>query len=172
MAAATKLMTSTIRIALLMALLGWCRVSGLAESKPMELRWNELAPLIVGHRVEVVLTEGPKIKGEIISVREDGLVMDVTSRAKGYEKGSASISRSAVNLIKVERTRGSWGRTMGTVIGVMSGVVLGAYVGAKIDAPVGAAIPVFLGTASAASLAGYFAGREIDRRATWIRVIP
>ena len=132
----------------------------------MELRWNELAPLIVGHQVEVALTEGLKIKGEIISVREDALVMDITSRAKGYEKGNASVPRASVNLIKVERTRGSWGRTMGTVVGVMSGVVLGAYVGGKINAPVGAAIPVFLGTASAASIAGYFTGREIDRRAT------
>jgi len=165
-------MTSINRIALPLALMLLSQTGSLAESKPMELKWNELAPLIVGHRVEVILTEGPKVKGEIIAVREDALVLDVTSRAKGYEKGNASLPRSSISLVKVERTRGSWGRTMGTVVGVMSGVVLGSYVAAKTSGPFGAVVPVFLGTASAVSIAGYFTGREIDRRATWIRVLP
>jgi hypothetical protein len=165
-------MTSINRIALPLALMLLCQTGSLAESKPMELRWNELAPLIVGHRVEVILTEGPKVRGEIIAVREDALVLDVTSRVKGYEKGNASLPRTSISLVKVERTRGSWGRTMGTVVGVMSGVVLGSYVVAKTSGPFGAAVPVFLGTASAVSIAGYFTGREIDRRATLIRVMP
>jgi hypothetical protein len=65
-------MTSKLQAAILAALLLASQTSGLAESKPLELKWGELAPMIVGHRVELTLTEGGKVKGEAVVVREDG----------------------------------------------------------------------------------------------------
>src|SRR5258706_204797 len=98
------------------------QTSGLAESKPLELKWTELAPIIQGQRVELALKQGQKIKGEAVVVREDSLVMDV----KG--KRSAAIPRTDIRLIKLERTRGRWGRNLGTTIGLLTGISVGGYV--------------------------------------------
>jgi len=167
-------MTSKLQAAILIALLLAVQSSGFAETKALELKWNELAPLVVGHRVELTLTGGAKVKGEAVVVREDNLMMDVagSSGAKPYPKGSAAIPRDQVSLIKVERTRGSWGRSMGTVIGVLSGIVVGTYVAVVSTDSAGAAIPLFLGIASGAAVGGYFAGRGIDRKVTLIRIVP
>ncbi|MEO7649356.1 MAG: hypothetical protein ABIZ80_02735 [Bryobacteraceae bacterium] len=137
----------------------------LAASRPLELKWGELGPAVQGRRVEVRTSDGSKRKGEIAVVREDSLVMDVQS------KGNVSIPREAVTLIKIQGSRGSWGRSLGTVIGVLSGVVVGAYVAiATTDSDAG--IPVFLGVTTALTLGGYFTGREIDRKGTVINVVP
>jgi hypothetical protein len=74
-------------------------------------------------------------------------------------------------LIKLERKRGSWSRTLGTVAGVLTGLVIGGYTAAHTDSA-GAGIPTFLGIASGISIAGYYTGREIDRRITLIRIPP
>ena len=60
----------------------------LAESRPLELKWGELSPIIGGQQVQLVLPEGTAIKGEAVAVREEALVLDVkgTSNAKAYPK--------------------------------------------------------------------------------------
>jgi outer membrane lipoprotein SlyB len=107
-------------------------------------------------------------------VREEALVMDVrgTSNAKAYPKGSATIPRASVTLIQVERRRGSWGRKLGTVVGVLSGLVLGGYVVAKTTNSDGPAIATFLGIASAGTVGGYYVGKELDRQVTLIKIVP
>ena len=138
----------------------------LAASRPLELKWTELASAVQGRRVELQQSDGTKLKGEIAVVREDSLVMDVQS------KGSATIAREGVALIKVQGSRGSWGRSLGTVIGALSGLVVGGYVAAVSTQTAGAGIPVFLGISTGLTLGGYFAGREIDRKGTVIKVAP
>src|SRR6266404_1859641 len=100
-------MTLKYRVLFSIFLLCGGQTTGLAESKPLELKWTELAPIIQGRRVELVLKQGPKIKGEAVVVREDSLVMDVkkVSGGKPYQKGSAAIPRTAIRSIKLERTR-------------------------------------------------------------------
>lgn len=146
----------------------------LAESRPLELKWGELSPIIGGQRVQLVLPEGTAIKGEAIAVREEALVMDVqgTSNAKAYPKGSATIPRASVTLIQVERRRGSWGRKLGTVVGVLSGVVLGGYAAAVTADSASAGIATFLGIASAGTVGGYYAGRQLDKHVMLIKVVP
>jgi len=127
----------------------------------VELRWSELAPLIQGRRVELTLGDGAKLRGEAVVVREDSIVM-----------ANASIPRESVSLIKVDKSRGSWGRKLGTVIGVVSGIVAGAYVSAVSTDSAATGIPIFLGVSSAGTLGGYFVGRGIDKRSILIKVIP
>ena len=100
--------------------------------------------------------------------------MDVkkTSGEKAYPKGSGSIPRNMVSIIKLERTRGSWGRSIGTVIGVMAGLVVGGYVTYVATDSAGTGIPVFLGVASATAVGGYYAGRGLDKRTTLIKIVP
>ena len=144
-----------------------------AQPKPLELKWNELAGTIVGHPVEVTFPDGARIKGEAAYVRDTELVVDVTStsdRAK-HPKGNATIPRESVTTLKVERGRGSWGRGMGTTIGVLSGLTLGGYAAASTkSAP--AAISVFLGVTTGTSVLGYKVGSELDKKMTVIKVIP
>lgn len=146
----------------------------LAESRPLELKWGELSPIIGGRRVQLVLPEGTVIKGEAVTVREEALVVDVkgTSNAKAYPKGSATIPRASVTLIQVERQRGSWGRKLGTVVGVLSGIVLGGYVATVTADSAGAGIATFLGIASAGTVGGYYAGKQVDRKVTVIKIVP
>jgi len=139
--------------------------SSLAESKPLELKWTELAPIIQGQRVELALKQGLKIKGEAVVVREDSLVMDV-------KKGSAAIPRTDIRMIKLVRTRGNWGRNLGTTIGVLTGISVGGYVAGTQTHSAGAGIPLFLVMASALTLAGYHSGRGLDARVTVITIVP
>ena len=146
----------------------------LAESRPLELKWGEISPMIKGQQVQLVLPEGTAIQGEAIAVREEALVMDVksTSSAKAYPKGSATIPRASITLIQVERRRGSWGRKLGTVVGVLSGVMVGSYVTVKTAHSDGPAIATFLGIASAGTVGGYYVGKELDRQVTLIKIVP
>jgi hypothetical protein len=129
--------------------------------------------MISGNRVEISLTEGGTVNGEAIAVREDTLVLEVSSGSgtKQYPKGSAAIPRNTIALIKLHRSRGAWGRTMGTVIGVIGGLGAGGYAAAHMDSA-GPAVGVLIGVASATAVIGYYAGRSLDRRITVIRIVP
>jgi hypothetical protein len=151
----------------------WC-ANASAESKPLELKWNELASMIIGHVVQMALPDGTIIKGEAISVREDALLMDInrTSDSSVYPKGNARIPKASVQLIQLEKRSGSWGRNLGTVIGVLSGVVVGAYVAGTRTNSAEAGIPTFLGIAGGVSVGGYVVGRGLDKRTTLIKIVP
>jgi hypothetical protein len=166
------MMNQKIRAVFLVALLCVGQKAARAESKPLEVKWSELAALIGGHHVVLELTDGVIVKGEVAAVREDTILMDVSSAVKGYAKGNGSIPRASIGLIDLERTRGAWGRTMGTVIGVLGGLTVGGYVAATKTNSAGAGIPVFLGIASGMSLGGYYAGRGLDKRVTHLKVVP
>ena len=158
---------------LLAALLWAGQVSGLSQAKPLELKWNEVAAVIAGHTVELTLAGGAFVRGEAIAIREDALVLDVkkTSANSVYQKGNGAIPRNTIDLIKLERARGGWGRTLGTVVGVLTGLSVGGWATSHTHSA-GAGIPTFLGIASGISVAGYYAGREIDRKTTLIRIVP
>src|SRR5882724_3002971 len=121
---------TTKRAVFLIVLLCSGQADGRAESKPLELRWTELAPVIQGRRIQLTLAQGARLDGQAVVVREDSLVMEVrkVSGSVAYGKGSATIPRETVTLIKLRGTRGSWGKNLGSVLGVLSGVVIGTYV--------------------------------------------
>ncbi len=166
-------MYSTFRLTLLIALLWTAPSSGLSQTKPLELKWNEVGSIVAGHNIEAMLVDGAQVRGEAVAVREDALVMDIrkVSRTGAYQPGSGAIPRTAISLIKLERSRGGWGRTMGTIVGVLSGVVLGGWAAAHCDTA-GKGIPTFLAISSGMSLGGYYLGRGLDKRTTLIRVVP
>jgi hypothetical protein len=165
----------TVKYQVLFLLAGLCadQTGAMAESKPLELKWSELAPIIGGHHVELGLSEGTTVSGEAVAVREDTLIIDVSksSGTKQYTKGSAAIPRNSITLIKVQRNSGTWGRTLGTVVGVVAGLGTGGYAAAHMDSA-GPAIAVAVGVTSGIAVAGYYAGRNLDRRVTLIRIVP
>jgi hypothetical protein len=146
-----------------------------AETRPLELKWSEIAPTVQGHRVELTLSGGATISGDVAAIRDDAMVMDVkkTSDPKAYPKGNASVPRTSIQLVKLKKSA-SWGKTLGTTLGVLSGVTVGGYVAGTTvgDKGAGPIIAVFLVIAGAMSVGGYLLGRQIDQRATTIRVVP
>ena len=144
-----------------------------AQSKPLELRWNELSQIILNQSVEVSLPGGATIRGDVAAVRDDSLVLDVkkTSDAKAFPKGNAAVPRTSVTLLKVMRSRGNWGRNLGTTVGVLSGVVVGGYTAGTTADSAGTFIPLFLVMAAGISLMGYFLGKSLDRKVTMIRIV-
>ncbi len=144
-----------------------------AETRPLELKWGELAPTVQGHSVELTLTGGAKITGDVAAIRDDAMVLDVkkTSDAKAYPRGNASVPRSSVQLVKLKRS-GGWGKTLGTTLGVLSGVTVGGYIAGTTQNDAGPGIAVFLIVAGAMSVGGYLLGRQADQQSTTIRVVP
>ena len=165
-----KLSIAVLPIALLMA-----PGIGLARAKPLEVRWNELAPMVTGHSVTLTLTDGMQVKGQVLTVREDALLLNVSTPVKGYEKGNGSVPRGSVVSIDVKRERGIGGRALGTVVGALGGMGFGVWVDARnnvLRSTVGEDVGAFIGIAAGGAVAGYFAGAAIDYKVTHIRVVP
>ena len=157
-------------IALLMA-----QGIGLAETKPLEARWTELAPMVNGHSVTLTLRDGMQVKGEVIAVREDELQLNVSRAVKGYDKGSRGIPRSDVGSLDVKRKQGIGGRALGTAVGTLGGMGPGAWVDARnnvLKTSLGRDAGAFIGIAAGGAVAGYLAGMAIDTRVTHIRIVP
>jgi len=97
--------------------------AAVASSNQVELKWSELAPLIIGHKVKLVLPGGPEIKGLAVAVREDALVLNVkkTSDRKAYPKGQNVIPRASLSTLQLETKQGSGGRTVGVIAGALGG---------------------------------------------------
>ncbi len=148
--------------------------AGADRPRPLELKWNELPPVIAGQIVEVVVPGGARVRGEVISVRDEALLIDIrrSSDRNAFPKGSASIPRASITEIAVERSRGSWGRNIGTIIGVLSGLVIGGWVAETATDSAGTGIPTFLVIASGMTMSGYYIGKAGDKQSTHIRVVP
>lgn len=163
-----------LSIVLLIALLVAPGAS-LARVKPVEVRWDELAPMVTGHSVNLTLADGMQVKGQVLAVREDALLLNVSTPIKGYEKGNGSIPRGSVVSIDVKVVRGIGGRALGTVVGVLGGMGLGAWTDSRnnvLKHSVGTDTGIFIGIAVGGAVAGYLAGVAIDNKVTHIRIVP
>ena len=136
--------------------------------RPLELRWNELGRLAVGQRVEIPLPDGRVVKGEAVAVRDDVILVDASTKPKG----STSIPRSSVTQLTMMRTKGSGGRTAGTILGVIGGMYLGGAVVFHMSDSGGAAGYAFLGITTAVTMGGYHLGKQADTQTTRITIVP
>ena len=139
---------------------------------PLELRWNELAPLISGRVVRLTAPGGATIQGGIAAIREDVLVMDVskTSDSKAFPKGNANIPRASVSMLEVQRLR--FGPRLGMSLGSAAALPAGLAVARHNSLSPGAAAGVLGAFSGAGMVGGYFIGSALDRGITQIRVIP
>jgi hypothetical protein len=76
------------------------------------LKWNELSPVISGRTITLVAPGGASLTGEVMTVREHALVLEInkTSDRAAYPGPSATIPRESITELTLERRRGSWGR--------------------------------------------------------------
>lgn len=137
----------------------------------MELRWGELSPFIVDQRISLHLPEDARIKGNVLSVRDEGLVVDVkkTNNKEVYPKRQSLIPRADVSLIYL-RKRGVKYRAIFTT----GAIVVGAGLAFAVGIGSAGAVPFFptlgLGSGLGGAL-GYFIGNKFDTKFMPIRVI-
>ena len=95
-------------LVILACALGITQDSALARPKHVELQWGDLTPLIVDKKVTLQLPEDVTVKGRVLSVRDDGLYMNIKKRSKkkAYPKGPTVIPRADVSLIEVRQKHG------------------------------------------------------------------
>jgi len=166
-------------IALLLVFIWLGQDIGLARQQPKavgktpgRLAWSELAPVVVDRKVKTTLPDGTRIEGEVLAVRSDALVMDVTktSNRKAHPKGQTEIPRSSLMELGVIKDRGP-GKLIGGILGTVGGVA--AATGLAIATEnAAAALAGYLVVLPVAAVGGYFAGKAADRRVTRIVIAP
>jgi hypothetical protein len=151
-------------------------VGAIAAAKPVETAWTGLGGLILSRKVALVLPDGAAVEGEAVAVQPDALELTITktSDPRGYPKGAASIPRSSISTLQLMEMR-VVGRVIGTTVGLFAGVVTGTVIllsnGLFAKTSTGqnvGAVTVVIGF----PVAGFFAGRALDRRVTIIKVAP
>jgi hypothetical protein len=157
-----------------MAVLGSALVHAKAGTAPGEIRWNELAALIVGHDVALPLAGGVVVEGEALSVRDDALMLDVrrSSDRSRYPNGQTPIARTLVTEVRLMERPGTGGRVLGTVVGALVGLVAGAEIAVHGTHSEAAGVTTFSAAAVACTVGGYYAGRSVDRNSRLLRIAP
>lgn len=147
-----------------------------AQSRLIQLRWEELEPLVSGNEVEFTLPAGARLRGDVISVGADSLMMKVekTSDKRTYPKGPLSIPRSSISSLDMT-TRTIRGRVLGTTIGVGLGALLGTGLAIGgcwegCNNP-GAMTAAGVGIGFGIGALGHFLGRRADIHVTTVRIV-
>jgi uncharacterized protein YcfJ len=156
------------------AALGVALFPACAGAAPAEIRWNELAALIVGHQVKVPLAGGGVVEGQALSVRDDSLVIDIrkTPDSSRYPRGQTPISRASVTEVWIVEHRGTGGRILGTAVGALAGMIAGAEVAVHGTRSEAAGVSTFSAIAVACTAGGHYAGRRADRRSRRLGIAP
>jgi hypothetical protein len=156
------MLTRLLRIGLFAGALG-------AEPAAVSLKWNELGGAIADQNVIVVLRDGTRVKGMVISVEQAALAVSVS------RKGQRAIARDQIRGLRLVRMR-KRDRVLGTVLGSALGAAAGG--GIAIASHPGLAdghnggIAAGILVAAAAPVAGYYAGKSRDRQETHITIVP
>ena len=75
----------------------------LFAAKTIELKWLELSPVIAGHNVELALPNGNVLKGKVLEVLPNAMVLNIakSSAEKAFPKGITEIQRANVSSLKL-----------------------------------------------------------------------
>ncbi|MBI3934702.1 MAG: hypothetical protein HY316_08400 [Acidobacteria bacterium] len=153
-----------------------------AAQNEVELYWSEIAPLILGQEIAVVLPDTTQLRGKPLAVRADAMELDIkqTSDRRLHPKGKTTIPRSSISAVELRKMRKF---RIGTIAGGVAGVLGGAFVGALAGAGIGeiagngtdAVLGGMLGAVAGmgpGAIVGGRVGRKYDRRSTLIRILP
>ena len=165
----------TRRLPLAFAALLALNASALRGGDPRQarLRWDELGPRIDGRSVSLALPGGILIKGKLETTLPEGLRLRVTgtSDRKLVPKGSRLIPRENVSVLRVTEHR----ILARPLLALGAAGAIAASIASMGDTDEG--VTVILRPAGAAAggalgaLAGYYAGKALDRKVTEILVI-
>jgi hypothetical protein len=135
--------------------------------RKIHLQWRDLGPMVTGHSVKLKLPGGKQLKGDVLAVEPEALVLDIkgTFDRHAWPKGERSIPKDLVSELRVIKKRGYTWRVVGTVLAGAAGAALGGVVA---FANPGAGIATFAGVTSL----GFWGGWISDRTITVITIDP
>src|SRR5688572_26487843 len=134
--------------------------------KTISLQWEDLAPLVAGREVEIVLPDGTKLKGAVYAVRPDSLILDVkkTSNKRAYPKGQQFVERASISSLDLRNKTIRW-RVIATIAGTLVGFFTGGYVYCMTDS-----IPLGLTVMAGLPIGLHAAARPVDVQVTRIEI--
>ena len=98
-----------------------------AQIEDLNLRWDELGPVISGERIAIPVEDGPRIEGTVLAVRDAGIEMEIreTTDDGAYPEGRALVDRDSISSIELITDTLRW-RWIGAGIGLTGATVLSA----------------------------------------------
>lgn len=137
-----------------------------AFGETLTLKWNELQGAVAQREATVVTTDNKQFKGVITSVGEDAVLME---RAPG-----GRVERAAIREVRVRQVKGPRRAifSAGAGAGAALGLLPWAISDSRVNVSDGKRIAQWAGITAAATLAGYFIGRQLDTKETVIRIAP
>jgi hypothetical protein len=140
---------------------------------PVEITWNELGDLAVARRIRTNLPGGTRVEGEVLAVRPNSLVLDITrsSDRKLYPRGQAEIPRAGIEQVWLLRDGPPVFRVL-LAVGSGVGGYLGIAYGTWLTDSLAFAVTGLVLLLPLSIIGGYYAGKAIDRRSTRIQILP
>lgn len=134
------------------------------------LTWCELGPVVIGKKVRLDLSDGDKVQGRALAMKDSSLRLAVlrSTDSKRYPSGeSVSFTRDSVREVRILIKKGVAGRVLATTAGVVGGLFVGLAVGIEIDSAA-----AFIGTWAGSSVGGYMLGEMADRNTIRVSLQP
>jgi len=168
-------MKGTVEFAYLIVVLLTVTGSLAAETRKERVTWSEVAAATSGAKITMVLPSGTEIRGRVLELEPQALIVDVTktSNSKDVAKGRASIPRSSASTIHVRKCGVKWRAILG--IGLPAGLLAATAGAINAQSPTvkgEEAYGVGVAVAAGSAVAGYFIGRQLDCHDTDIAVTP
>ncbi len=155
--------TSPRRLSAMIALFLVGSVAVLAGERTLQLKWNQLAPLLTGEKVVVQLESGVRVNGRVAAVQAEGLVL------QGHDQ---KVARNSIRELRLVHMRAR-GRIIGTVAGVFGGLAIAGGIAATHLFSGGNGVNALIVVAVVGvPVAGYFIGKAGDRQETVIQILP
>ncbi len=128
--------------------------------------------MVQGKKIAVVLPDGAHLKGTVLAVESEKLILDVqhTSDKQHYPKGRVEIPRASVRTFSMTVDRVFWkvtGAAIGLGIGLAIAVPVNAYAHNEGDGAPGAIAAII----AVPTALGFLAGRSADRKTVTVTVI-
>lgn len=135
----------------------------LLSAEQIQLPWSELGPRVTDRKVALMLPDGARVEGKVHAVEPQGLRMS---------KGNRLIPRESITFLHVTEYR-KIGRLLTTLgaVAATAGISAAKYPDLYEGSAVYIVPAVVAGGIAGSAVAGYCAGKRIDKRVTEIRII-
>jgi hypothetical protein len=155
--------TSSRRLSAVSALLLFSSIAISAGDRTLQLKWNQLAPLLTGEKVVLHLASGERVNGRVTAVQPDSLVL---------KRHGQRVARTSIRELRLVHMRAR-GRIIGTVAGLVGGLAIGSAIAVTHLWTAGNGTnAAILAVAVGLPVGGYFIGKTTDRQETLIQILP
>lgn len=148
--------------------------SGAPRVQAVDVRWEELRPLILNRHIKISDDEGNVTAGVVQQVTDAHIQLRVRTVAGASATAAENISRGRVQTIEFQRAQGK-SRAIWSSVLALAGASLGLLIGAAEtfgEDGGAAAVVATAAIAAGGAAAGYGIGRHRDTRTVILRIVP